>query len=391
MSPRPLLAKFLPRLALTVLMLVALEFAFRYGIWDKLAKPGSYAGTTIMIKNAVEALGRNKVDFITIGDSVAGSGIQHEEVAARAQSHGLTHVHVGSGGMHWMSRDFMIRWVKEQSPRLNTAVIATNVGNFRFIGNGSYELGIAAPLARPWNSDWMLKAVEFDRNNLRTYGVYSALFQYRDDLRDLVVSPVQRVRDIRWTRKHALNDKIITHPYPIARNVCGVPLGSIESCATHVPRNADEQNLVNQCKAEVPQKKARLDYSTFADPKSLPHLAQVKAVRQQQLRDLPLQRPIQIVLMPVFKSYREEMLPQGIEAWTHAVLQPLAAEGVIEVHDFTRFLDGEPAAGKGCAAFHDLYHLNSTGQGWLTDQLTPIFESRLYRSPPRGAPDSSSK
>lgn len=379
MTPRILLTRLLPRIALIVLMLVVLELAFRYGIWDRLAKPGSYAGTTIMIKHAVEALGPDKVDFITIGDSLAGSGIHHEQVAAAARKHGFTHVHVGTGGMHWMSTDFMIRWVKEQSPRLNSAVIATNVGNFRHVGNGSYELAIAAPLARPWDSGWMSQAVAFDRHDLRTYGVYSALFQYRDDLRDLAISPVQRVRDIRWTRKNALNDRIITHPYPVARNLCRVPMNTIAACAAYTPANADDQNLVNQCRAELPETKLRPDYTTFADPKSLPHLVRLKAIRQQQLRDLPLKRPIQIVLMPVAQVYRESVLPKSIEAWTHAALAPLVEEGVVEVHDFTRLLDGVPGAGVDCTSFHDLYHLNSVGQGKLTEKLLPILEKGLYQ------------
>ncbi|MFY8064010.1 MAG: hypothetical protein ACOVN2_09920, partial [Usitatibacteraceae bacterium] len=136
MDRRALAKKIGLRLAIIVMMLAACEFAFRYGVWDKLAKPGSYAGTVVMIKNAVKSLGPDKVDFLTIGDSIVGSGLNHQEIAGTAKKYGFTHVHVGTGGMHWMSTDFMIRWVKEQSPRLQNAVIATNVNNFRFAGNG---------------------------------------------------------------------------------------------------------------------------------------------------------------------------------------------------------------------------------------------------------------
>ncbi len=377
------------RILLIVVMLGLLEFAFRYGVWDRIAKPGSYAGTIVMIKKAVESLGANKVDFITIGDSIAGSGIQHEQVAATAGKYGFTHVHVGTGGMHWMSTEFMIRWVKEQSPRLQNAMIATNVNNFRFAGNGSYELAIAAPLARPWNTSMMQRSVEFKRDDIRTYGVYSALFQYRDDVRDLVESPIQRVRDIRWTRENGLNDKIIFHPFPIERNLCRVPLASIKTCAEAQSTIADDMNLINQCRGDLPRVAKQVDYRTYDDPKSWPHLTELKKIRQQQLRDLPLKRPILVVLMPVPKITRETIQPIGMHDWVLAVLQPLVKEGVIELLDYTTLLDGDGSnGGIECTAFHDLYHLNSVGQKKLTDRLLPILEEHLYRKA-APAPDHS--
>jgi hypothetical protein len=385
------------RLAIIVMMLAACEFAFRYGVWDKLAKPGSYAGTVVMIKKAVEALGPDKVDFLTIGDSIVGSGLNHEEVAATAKKYGFTHVHVGTGGMHWMSTDFMIRWVKQQSPRLQNAVIATNVNNFRFAGNGEYELAISAPIARPWNSQWMLNSVEFKKENIRTYGVYSALFQYREDIRDLIESPRQRIRDIRWTKQYALNDRIIFDPLPISRNICRVPLASVQACADTKSPNPDDINVITQCRNDAPraakQAEQKLDYRTWVDPTSWPHLNKLKPLRQQQLRDLPLKRPIMVVLMPVPKLTRESIQPIGIHEWTLSVLNPLVEEGVIELHDYTKLFDAGdssndttgPNGGIDCTAFHDLYHLNSVGQSKLTAKLMPILEERLYRRAAAGA------
>lgn len=368
-------------------ILATLEFAFRQGVWEPLAKPGSYAGQSIMIKNAVSALGTNQVDFITIGDSLVGSGLDHERVAAAAKVRGFTHVHVGSGGMHWMSTDFMIRWVKQQSPKLRNVVIATSVSNYQYAGNGSYELAIAAPVARPWNSAWMAESVKFDAGDLRTFGVYSALFQYRDDLRDFVGSPLQRFRDIEWSKKNGLNEKIITYPYPAARNLCRVPLASLESCASFSVTNPEDQNLVSQCVHEYAKERARADYTDYATPNAEARFGPLRELRRRQIRDLPLAadaRPILVVLMPVAKVFRESVLPKGIEEWTRFVLKPLEEEGLIEVHDFTRLFDGDASIAIDCSAFHDLYHLNSVGQKVITDKLLPIFESRLYRGQPSG-------
>ncbi|MFY8064011.1 MAG: hypothetical protein ACOVN2_09925, partial [Usitatibacteraceae bacterium] len=209
--------------------------------------------------------------------------------------------------------------------------------------NGEYELAIAAPLARPWNSHWMLNSVEFKKENIRTYGVYSALFQYREDIRDLIESPVQRVRDIRWTRQYALNDKIIFDPFAISRNICRVSLASVQACADTKSPNPDDINVITQCRNDAPraakQAEQKLDYRTWVDPTSWPHLNKLKPLRQQQLRDLPLKRPIMVVLMPVPKLTRESIQPIGIHEWTLSVLNPLVEEGVIELHDYTKLFD----------------------------------------------------
>ncbi len=58
----------------------------------------------------------------------------------------------------------------------------------------------------------------------------------------------------------------------------------------------------------------------------------------------------------------------------------LQREGVVEVHDYTRYFQGEN--GPECRMYWDLYHQNTLGQDRLTDALLPILEKRLYsRSP----------
>ncbi len=370
--------KFLSlRLAIIVIVLGVLEFAFRNGIWEPLAKPDSYSGKVVQIKNSVEALGPDKVDFITVGDSRVGSGIDHERIAALAKKYGFQHVDVASPGMHWMSIDLMIRWVKSQSPRLKNAVIASNITSFQYSTNGMYELGLAAPVARPWNSEWMSKSIEPNLADIRTYGVYSALFQYRDDIQDLIKNPKNRLWELNWTRKNGLGEKLIFHNYPTAKHVCRIPLSSLATCAAFKPTNPEDVNVVGQCQNNL-SKKPRPDWTDFAVADAHPHLAPLTKMRQQEIRDLPLQHPIIMLLMPVPKLTREATTPKGLEEYTHSVLDPLEREGVIKLYDYTRLLDGEN--GIDCTAFHDLIHENSTGQKILTDLLLPHIEEVFYRA-----------
>jgi hypothetical protein len=118
-------------------------------------------------------------------------------------------------------------------------------------------------------------------------------------------------------------------------------------------------------------------------------LEEVKRVRSNELRALRQQlgKPPLVLLTPVPKIWRETLTPKGQEAFVSALMKSLAAEGVIEFHDFTRFFDfaDDSVGGQGeCAAFFDLYHQNTVGQARLTDALLAIFESSLY-APARAA------
>ena len=84
--------------------------------------------------------------------------------------------------------------------------------------------------------------------------------------------------------------------------------------------------------------------------------------------------------MPVPKVWRDQLLPKGAEDWVLSVLQPLADEGTIELHNFTRFFDSPDGAE--CGAFWDLYHQNAVGQQKLTAKLLSIIEQRFYKAKP---------
>jgi hypothetical protein len=360
------------RIAIMLVILAAFEFAFRLGIWEWIAKRESNAGQTIAMKRALQTLGPEKLDFVTFGDSRTVYGLDHERIAALAKAKGLTHASVAIPGMHWMSMEMLVRWLQQNAPQLRGAVIATTISDFKFLGNGAYELNMAAPLAPSWDSEWMARHVPLDHINLSTYGSRSALFLYREDIQDLLKHPVQRAMGAGALLVKPSGTGTLFSRQRASTDICQVRMDSVEACAKTVPA-APYASTVQQCRQWQQDEKQRPD---FRDPSKFPHLAEVRAVREKQFRDLPYSKPVIVLLMPMPEIWQREVLPPGSEDWARAFLKSMQDQGLIEVHDFTGFFRGE--RGPECAAFWDAYHQNALGQDKLTGAVLPILEQRLY-------------
>lgn len=374
MFPSEFFRWFAPRVLIVCALLGAAELLFRAGAWEPLVKPESNAGQAVRLKRAVEAFGADKINFVTLGDSRAVYGIEHRQVAATANAAGYNHSNLALAGMHWLSTMAAADWIIEQNPHIKGILIATNITNFSYIGNGAYELGIAAPFVRGWDIERFNQSVPFDRNDVGTYGVYSALFQYRDDIQNLFKEPIRRFKERAVYAGQGAAP--LTFSVKVAANSCTVPLSSVQACAEYEPKSEDERTIVAQCKAQRPSAKGQLDWRDWATTGAPPHLANVVSVRQRELRRLAGGRKVMVVLMPVPKLWREQIAPKGVEEYVRAVLRPLADDGTIALHDFTHFFD-ETENGE-CAAFWDLYHQNTLGQDRLTNALLPLIQSDLY-------------
>lgn len=367
--------QFLPRLAVVVVVLALLEIAFRAGIWEPVMLPASNAGQSVRLKKAVAAMDANHIDFITLGDSRAVYGIEHQRVADAAHRAGWVHANLSLAGTHWLTLDAVSAWIAAKDARLNGALIATNITAFMWEGNGAYELGMATPFMSTWESERMTRGVPFKSGDLSTYGVYSALFLAREDIQDLVMHPRARVREKRAYAGQGAAP--LTFSAKVAGNACGVPHDSIAACAiaNAAGRSDTERAMINQCKSELPSTKPRQDWRQWRTG-AVPHLLLLAKQRQGDLRALPFRKPMLLVLMPVPSLRRNELTPDGLEDYVHAVLQPLVDDGTIVLRDYTHFFDGQ--AGGECNAFWDLYHQNTLGQARLTDVLLPVIEQELY-------------
>lgn len=215
MIPSLLFRRLAPIIVVAIGLVLLIEFAFRQGAWELLARPESNAGQSVRLKRAVHALGAEKLQFITLGDSRSVYGIDHKRIADAAGVLGLRHHNLSLAGMHWLSTNLAAEWAQREGQHIKGVLIATNYTNFAYLGNGDHELAIAAPLLPTWDTSRLTRSVPFDK---KKYCYLWKLFrlvsvpQRRTEFPDRTASSFQRVGCIPWPRSYAANDIICDEP-----------------------------------------------------------------------------------------------------------------------------------------------------------------------------------
>jgi hypothetical protein len=365
----------LVRVAVVAGMLLLAETLFRTGLWELAAKPESHAGTSVTLKQELQTLAR-PIDFVSLGSSRAQWGLDHALFAAEAVRVGATHVNLTMGGTHWMTFGVMVDWLRREHPEVKGGLLATSVPEILSVGNGTYELGIVYPFTRFDEIRWLATHVPFDQSDLSTYGAYSALFQYRADIQELLAHPRDRWNDLHSERLPA--SKWLFDLAPNPHNLCAVPTKTVAACASFQASNDADRLIANQCKGFGTPPETRLDLRTLLarDAPLPPEMTQIKELRSRQIRAIKWERRPIVVLMPVHRMLGDQFLPQGSHEWTLAILKPLVEEGVIDLLDYTTLFDG--ADGTDCRAFFDIYHQSAFGRAELMKKLLPEVKLRLY-------------
>lgn len=360
------------RLLLAVLGLLAIEAAFRFGAWDALVPPQSHSGTTIRMRDAVRAHA-GRIDIVTLGSSRAEYGLDHAALAAAAQQRGLVHANLSMPGSHWMTIFEQSRWLRRERPEVQGVVIALSAADMTWRSNGSYELAIVQPMRSPWSIDDEIR-FRFDPKDLNTYGVYSALFGYRQAVQHALQSPRELRKSLQWFREYGRHP-LFDGPH-VSHDLCGLPLATVADCARAAPTIPEQQTPIDQCKSLLPSVGVSPDWRALTADTLTEERRALAELRRAQIRAMGWPRPPVVVLMPITHVWRKELMPQGAIAWSHLVLDPLAASGEIVLIDLSTALDDGDTTR--CDYFFDLYHQNEAGARALTQQLLPQLDRTLY-------------
>lgn len=367
--------KFMFVLAPLVLVLIA-ELVFRAGAWEWFARPDSHAGTSIRVKNAMEKPQYKKIDFYTVGSSRPVYGLDHEAIAAAAAKHGYVHVNASMPGSHWMTIDVLTDWLARTHPETRTGLIAVETTAFSFAGNGAYELGNAWPFVGIARNPDMTRHVPFSRADPASWAVYSALYQYREDIVDFLRHPVDRYRALRWAHNRPPVEELQQNVTETGDMCAFGPMDATmcDRIETSADPAADKWKV--HCKNLREALASRADYSALMRQQPIPaFMAETRDIVQHRLRALKWKRKPLVVLMPVTRAWKD-VSPIGQHEWALAVLQPLVDEGAIDLVDMTDALDvgGE----SDCHDFFDFYHQNAHGRERLMQLLLPRIEALLY-------------
>lgn len=366
------LLKFVAPLVLILLC----EGLFRLGAWEPMTKPESHAGTSVRVKRALQDPALQKLDFVTLGSSRPVYGIDHEALAALAQQHGYLHANLSMPGSHWLTIDVVTDWLARHRPALRGGVIATDLTSFLYAGNGSYELGIAAPFRTFADDATVAVHVPFELKDMASWGTHSALYQYREDIQDFVRHPRQRRSALQWWRERPA-EEIVLRNASDTRDMCAFGVDTVAACdKVEASTDPAADGLKHQCKELRGALAGRADFSAQARQQPMPeYMQRTRDAIRNRLNALRWQQPPVVVLMPLTGAWKE-VSPLGLHEWTLSVLQPLADSGRIRLIDATDFLQDD--ANSTCRYYFDFYHQNDAGRQQLMGRLLPLLGAALY-------------
>lgn len=334
-----------------------------------MAEPTSRIGATVKLKKALSQEAK-PFQIVTLGNSRAEYGLNFDLIQTMANRHGQQHARATLRGANWLTWVTLADWLRQNYPATENAIIAVSIGDLLWAHNGSFEIRMVEPFR---TGLWPTREARliFDRNDSDSYAIWSSLLAYRGDLADYALDPVTR---------HMVVARE-TMPVPTAAvpatvpNLCHLPIDHIASCAAFAPKTLMDVEIVGECQRTLPALSDRQDWLPPTDYQHAAERESVMRLRQQQIQGMPFKKPV-VVLMPVLKVWRQEVFPQGHEAWVRGVFEPLVAQGRISLIDATAYFDD--AAGGECGAFIDLYHQTPDAARAMTTELLPVIEAALY-------------
>ena len=242
----------------------------------------------------------------------------------------------------------------------------------------------------------MAEHVPFVHGDVASYGTYSALFGWRTDIQDYIRHPFDRRDSIDWYTKNVTAQKILFGNPESHGDMCAFGVEALGSCdKVEASTDPAHDGLKRQCKELRDSAANRPDFTTLMRQEPLPDfMRHTRDLVRAQLRELPWPQPAVVVLMPVPRLWKRDVLGPGLHEWARAILQPLADEGRIRLIDATDLFDADDAE---CSLFFDFYHQNAAGRDrlmrWLMPQIEALLYARTATDTPAGAamPERSGK
>ena len=367
-------------LSAPIALLLLLEGLFLGGIWEPLAQPTSHAGTSVRLKRALSDPALPHLDYVTLGSSRPEYGLDHALLAQAAREAGRVHADLSMPGSHWTTIGIVTRWLERNRPEVRGGIIALSVQDLIYASNGSYELGILQPFRSIADTLWIAARIPVKRGDLESYAVWSALFGWRDDIREFVRAPSRRFEQIEWHQAHRPPGRRLFEGPTSTDDMCRFGLTTLAAC-DRVEAASDQraQSLARQCRQLRGEAAARIDIDEAVQQSSVPaSLLEARTRVREQLRAMRWPTPPVIVLMPMPSLWQRDVLARGQHAWALETLRPLADDGSIQLVDATDFFAGDSDGG--CGAFFDFYHQNSTGRDRFTRWLLPQLRHMLHEA-----------
>ena len=361
---------FNSRIWIALVVMLAIDLVFQLGGYNRFASRDSHSGTTLRTLSALNLRGRDQVDTVTIGSSVAVYGLDHARIAEAALARDHQHVSLALPGSALLTFRQWAQWLPKNAPKVHGGLMVLAPGDFQSLGNGSYELAIVAPIKSLTDGIWWQEHVPFARENLDTYGLFSGLALFRTDFQQLIANPLKRRSELRWWREHLRQSDYLSAQTAFDGNLCGIDLSSSDSClAASKPAmmpEAEFQAVQQTCQMLKAQSMNVPDWTNAANVPA--ETRRVQSLRRGLIDELGWQNRAVVLVLPMHPMW-ETTRVKGAGALMAEIYQPLEASGAVRFLNYQHVF--EEAGVPSCEVFHDMYHLNRLGQKIVTDRLLP--------------------
>jgi hypothetical protein len=350
-----------PKFWLPILVLLAIEGVFRLGIWEPVARPDSFAGTSVALILATEEFGPERVGRVTLGDSRSLMGFDHRRLLADSlDQERPAHLGLSLPGSHLATLKVESRWAIGTFPTLETMVVGLAPSILNRTRNGYYEIGVVEPFRQLGDGLSLVSHFPPQTGNPRSLGALSAFMAYRDDVFQAIRQPRLRFAAVSAARRRPADDRL-GFQTKRTNDLCEFDLSSFEACQ----RELRSLQAGGQGGEPVARSLARNCQAPNQIDGAVRERARVAWL--EWIASTGSQTELVIVLMP------EHSLLSQPEDLTIAreMLNDLHQSGSIRLLDlFDAFTTGDQPQ---CAYYTDLLHANSLGMTLLTDRLVEIL------------------
>jgi hypothetical protein len=233
------------------------------------------------------------------------------------------------------------------------------------LGNGAYEAAKVVPLRNDISAREILHHVPFRLADIRTYMPFFALAGYREDIKQLLANPVQRMALV---RAHAQRDpmQFLAFSNEDEHDLCVIPMSEPETCR-------DELTLLG---GEVPES-TRQALETLCRVASSKKQFPPPGKSEQELAgewiefllDLSARVRLLLVIVPDHSIFQQRIYRTGATYVTGKILETVQSSDTIDLLDVRDLIvkQEDPE----CRYFGDERHLNERGMEALTGAVLP--------------------
>lgn len=363
----------MPLVVLLVLMLL-IEVLLRFGWYDQWVKPKSFLGNALHRMEAIEQVGLDQIDWITVGDSRFDWGLDHGALAAAQQQLQLEHVRMSFESSKFPAIQATTEWSLQHMPNLKGVMLGMTENNFAHY----VVLDKQYKVAWPFKEQMDLETYQplSDGQDGQQWLLQTAWMTYFDDIKAFIKNPLKRFQEL---KRKPNQTELLGFKREMDLNLCAYPLKTLKDCinSTKVVNMKRRENagfkLTNlACGTQQAIDRAVTNRPMYREPEPDMLIENWTGLIQSVLDQGKL---FTLVLLPEHETHQYIIKPANASIIATKVQLNFKDSPNFKVIDLRNLFADQQQ----CRFFADPLHLNDSGIDRVTQALLQQMSSDEYR------------